>query len=310
MAQNSEYKELLLNRKKEIEKIINSLKNELKGVNSCDIKEDGDFAACSTNSENNYLIYKKQLQELKEIEEALLRGEADIAVHSMKDVPAVLPQGLEVNIVPKRETPFDCFVSEKYLDLMSLPENSVVGTSSLRREAQLKKIRKDIQIKMLRGNLDTRIRKLKQGEYDAIIVAMAGIKRLGITAKNIKVLSPPLFLPAVRQGALGIEYCSDNKEIIDAISFLDHFESKTCVEAERAFLHELEGGCQVPLGAYAVLKNNTLYLRGFVSHPLGEPFISSEKKGHITQAQQIGRELARQILANGGREILNTIFSK
>jgi len=247
---------------------------------------------------------------VKEIEEALLRGEADIAVHSMKDVPAVLPQGLEVNIVPKRETPFDCFVSEKYPDLMSLPENSVVGTSSLRREAQLKKIRKDIQIKMLRGNLDTRIRKLKQGEYDAIIVAMAGIKRLGITAKNIKVLSPPLFLPAVGQGALGIEYCSDNKEIIDAISFLDHFESKTCVKAERAFLHELEGGCQVPLGAYAVLKNNTLYLRGFVSHPLGEPFISSEKKGHITQAQQIGRELARQILANGGREILNTIFSK
>ena len=247
---------------------------------------------------------------VKEIEEALLRGEADIAVHSMKDVPSLLPEGLEVGIIPKREEPFDAFLSEKYPDLKSLPDGAVVGTSSLRRQAQLKKNRPDIHIKMLRGNLDTRVRKLKQGLYDAIIVAVAGLKRLNISSRYVEVMAPPLFFPAVGQGALGIEYKKDHNELLDIISFLDHFETKVCVMAERGFLDKLEGGCQVPIGAYAELKDNMVYIRGFISDLDGKKFIYGEKIGHSSDASKVGKELGRYLLNSGGEEILREIYDQ
>ncbi len=188
---------------------------------------------------------------VKEIEETLLGDDADIAVHSMKDVPSILPEGLEVDIIPRREEPFDAFLSEKYRDIGSLPKGAIIGTSSLRRQAQVKKIRPDLEVRMLRGNLDTRVRKLKQGMYDAIIIAIAGLKRLNIWCKYMEVLTPPDFYPAVGQGALGIEYKKDRKDVLDTISFLNDSETKICVMAERGFLDELQGGCQVPIGGYA-----------------------------------------------------------
>ncbi len=247
---------------------------------------------------------------VKEIEEALLMGHADIAVHSMKDVPSVLPEGLEVGIIPKREEPFDAFLSEKYPDLKSLPDGAVVGTSSLRRQAQLKKTRPDLDIKMLRGNLDTRVRKLKQGLYDAIIVAVAGLKRLNISSTYMEVLAPPLFFPAVGQGALGIEYKKDHNELLEIISFLDHYETKVCVMAERGFLDELEGGCQVPIGAYAELKDNKVYIRGFISDIAGKKFIYGEKNGPSPDATKVGKELGRYLLNSGGEEILREIYDQ
>ncbi len=245
---------------------------------------------------------------VKEIEQALIRGDAHIAVHSMKDVPAILPHGLEVNIIPKRECPFDAFLSEKYKSLDQLPEGAVVGTSSLRRQAQIKKMYSHLEIKMLRGNLDTRIRKLKEGQYDAIIVAMAGLRRLGMSATYVEELCPPKFLPAVGQGALGIEYASDETELIEKLSFLDDFQTNICLQAERAFLYELEGGCQVPIGAYASLRGNKLHFIGFVSHPSGEPFIYSETQGDVANPREVGRLVAKNILKNGGADILKEIY--
>ncbi len=245
---------------------------------------------------------------VKEIEESLLKGDSDIAVHSMKDVPAVLPDGLVVDIVPKRENPFDCLVSERFKDLDDLPKGAVVGTSSLRRQAQIKKVRPDIEVRMLRGNLDTRIKKLKQGMYDAIIVARAGLIRLGTCAKYTKELEPPLFLPAVAQGALGIEYKENREDIKEFLSFLDHRETKICVMAERTFLNELEGGCQVPIGAFCTLKDNTIVLKGFLSSVDGKRCVYGEESGLCSEPVEIGQRLAKDLLEKGGKEILEEIY--
>ena len=197
---------------------------------------------------------------VKEIEEALLAGEADIAVHSMKDVPAELPEGLKLGIIPEREQPTDSFLSVDYPDVASLPAGARVGTSSLRRQTQLMGMRRDLCILSLRGNLDTRVGKLMAGEFDAIIVATAGMNRLELSAPQMQELAPPLFYPAVAQGALGIEYRVDRPELDELLAFLDHAASRVCVEAERSFLFGLDGGCQVPIAGHATLCGDEITL--------------------------------------------------
>ncbi|MFP4084648.1 MAG: hydroxymethylbilane synthase [Desulfonatronovibrio sp.] len=246
---------------------------------------------------------------VKEIEEAILDGRADIAVHSMKDVPAVLPDGLKLGIIPKRESRYDLLLSEKYSDLSSLPDGAIIGTSSLRRQSQVLHLRPDLKIKMLRGNLDTRLKKLKDGLYDAIIIAAAGMKRLGFQARYETELVPPYFLPAVGQGALGIEYSADRPEMDEFLGFLDHSSTRFCVTCERAFLAELEGGCQVPIACLCLQENNRLYLTGLVSDVKGETVVRRSKTGKPKDAAAIGIALARKVLEGGGREILDEVYS-
>ncbi len=246
---------------------------------------------------------------VKEIEEAILDGRADIAVHSMKDVPAVLPHGLKLGIIPKRESRYDLLLSEKFSDLPSLPGGAVIGTSSLRRQAQLLHLRSDLKIEMLRGNLDTRLKKLKDGLYDAIIVAAAGMKRLGLKAAYENELAPPYFLPAVGQGALGIEYSSQRPEMDEFLGFLDHPGTRFCVSCERAFLAELEGGCQVPIACLCLQENNRLYATGLVSDLAGRTVIRRTKTGKPKDAVNVGIDLARKVLEGGGREILDEVYS-
>ena len=246
---------------------------------------------------------------VKEIEEAILDGRADIAVHSMKDVPAVLPQGLKIGIIPKRESRYDLLLSEQFPDLPSLPKGAVVGTSSLRRQSQLLHLRSDLQIQMLRGNLDTRLKKLKEGFFDAIIVAQAGMKRLGFKAAYESELVPPYFLPAVGQGALGIEYASDRPELDEFLGFLDHSSTRYCVSCERAFLAELEGGCQVPIACLCLQENNRLYATGLVSDLTGARAIRRTRTGKPKDAVRIGVELAKKVLDGGGREILDEVYA-
>ncbi len=246
---------------------------------------------------------------VKEIEEAILDGRADIAVHSMKDVPAVLPQGLKLGIIPKRESRYDMLLSEKFPDLASLPNGATIGTSSLRRQSQILHLRSDLKIEMLRGNLDTRLKKLKDGFYDAIIVAAAGMKRLGFKAAYESELAPPYFLPAVGQGALGIEYSSERPEMDEFLGFLDHSSTRFCVTCERAFLAELEGGCQVPIACLCLQENNRLYATGLVSDVTGRTVIRRTKTGKPKDAVSIGVDLARKVLDGGGREILDEVYS-
>lgn len=246
---------------------------------------------------------------VKEIEEAILDGRADIAVHSMKDVPAVLPDGLKLGIIPKRESRYDLLLSEKYPDLASLPGGAIIGTSSLRRQSQILHLRSDLKIEFLRGNLDTRLRKLKEGLYDAIIIAAAGMKRLGLKAAYESELSPPYFLPAVGQGALGIEYSSKRPEMDEFLGFLDHSSTRFCVTCERAFLAELEGGCQVPIACLCLQENNRLYATGLVSDIAGRAVIRRTRTGKPKDAVKIGVELARKVLDGGGREILDEVYS-
>jgi hydroxymethylbilane synthase len=246
---------------------------------------------------------------VKEIEEAILDGRADIAVHSMKDVPAVLPEGLKLGVIPKRESRYDLLLSEKFSDLSSLPRGAIIGTSSLRRQSQILHLRSDLKIEMLRGNLDTRLKKLKDGLYDAIIIAAAGMRRLGFKATYENELAPPYFLPAVGQGALGIEYSSERPEMDEFLGFLDHPSTRFCVTCERAFLAELEGGCQVPIACLCLQENNRLYATGLVSDIEGRTVVRRTKTGKPKDAVKIGIELAGKILEGGGREILEQVYS-
>lgn len=245
---------------------------------------------------------------VKEIEEALLACEADIAVHSMKDVPAELPAGLKLGIIPEREAPTDCFLSVRYPTVDALPAQARVGTSSLRRQTQLMAMRRDLEIVSLRGNLDTRVGKLVNGEFDAIIVAMAGLNRLGLTAPHMQELAPPRFYPAVAQGALGIEYRADRPELDDLLAFLDHAPSRACVEAERAFLFGLDGGCQVPIAGYATLTGGVIHMTGLVADLCGERVVRQEAEGPMSAALEIGASVARAVLAEGGKEILDQVY--
>ncbi|BBD09093.1 hydroxymethylbilane synthase [Desulfovibrio ferrophilus] len=246
---------------------------------------------------------------VKEIEEALLDGRADLAVHSMKDVPTELPEGLIVGVIPEREDNTDSLLSVHYGSLAELPQGATVGTSSLRRGAQVKALRPDLEVRDLRGNVDTRLRKLVEGEYDAIVMATAGMKRLELEAPKSSLLAPPEFLPAVAQGALGIEYKADGP-MAEMLAFLNHEPSKIQVQAERGFLTGLEGGCQVPIAAYAEHDGQTVHLTGYLSDTDGSNPIRMEAEGPVADAFEIGLGLARKVIEAGGDEILERVYGE
>lgn len=248
---------------------------------------------------------------VKEIEEALLDNRADLAVHSIKDVPMELPDGLILGCIPKRETPTDCMLSCKYADLAALPQGACVGTSSLRRQAQLLALRPDLRIESLRGNVDTRLRKLREGVYDAIILASAGMNRLGLSAPYMHALDPQTFLPAVGQGAIGIECREDDYDLFALLAEIEDTPTRVCVEAERGFLAGLEGGCQVPIAGHACLENDeTFVLEGLVAEVDGSLILREAQRGHTSKARQVGLELAETLLARGGRAILEKLYQQ
>lgn len=248
---------------------------------------------------------------VKEIEEAMLRNEADLAVHSMKDVPTDLPEGLHLSTITKREDPRDAFIAGKGINSFhDLPQGAHVGTSSLRRICQLLGVRPDLKISQLRGNVDTRLRKLSEGEYDAIILATAGVKRLGYADRITEILPPELSLPAIGQGAVGIECRVNDKFINDLLSKLDHEDTHVCVRAERAFLKKLEGGCQVPIAAYAQLIDGKVVIDGLVGSLNGETLIKERMEGHPEKAASLGTELAEKLLAKGAKEILDEVYGQ
>ncbi|ATA27100.1 hydroxymethylbilane synthase [Brenneria goodwinii] len=245
---------------------------------------------------------------VKELELALLENRADIAVHSMKDVPAEFPDGLGLATICERDDPRDAFVSNHYANLEQLPAGACVGTSSLRRQCQLRARRPDLIIRDLRGNVGTRLAKLDSGEYDAIILAAAGLKRLKLEARIRSPLSPETSLPAVGQGAIGIECRLDDKRTRQLLAPLNHADTTARVLAERAMNLRLEGGCQVPIGSYAELEGETLWLRALVGSPDGSKIITGERRGFASDAEQIGITLAEELLAKGAREILQAVY--
>lgn len=242
---------------------------------------------------------------VKALEDCLLNHQADIAVHSLKDVPAELPDGLSLGAILKREDARDAFVSCQYSTLQTLPDRACVGTSSLRRQSQLLALRPDVQIKLLRGNVDTRIHKLQSGDFDAIILAVAGLKRLQLTDNMREIISPDIMLPAVGQGALCIECRSDDRVIQQLIQPLHHLMTATCVRAERSMNAKLGGGCQLPVAGFAVIENDTLILQGVVGSPDGKPVLRTSVSGKIDDAINIGTQVAEQLLAAGAQTIIN-----
>ena len=247
---------------------------------------------------------------VKEIEEALLEKSVDIAVHSMKDVPTELPDGLGIVAISPREDPRDAVLGQTRVPILELPQGAKIGTSSLRRQAQLFAARPDFVIEPLRGNINTRLRKLKEGMYDAIILAMAGVKRLGWEHEVTEVIHPDVMLPAIGQGALGIEARLDDESTLERIAFLNDDITASCVAAERAFLHRLEGGCQVPIAAYAVREGDEILLTGLVGSVDGKKIIKESDQGPAADAAQLGDALAARILEAGGREILEEVYCR
>jgi hydroxymethylbilane synthase len=246
---------------------------------------------------------------VKELEEAMLDGRADLAVHSMKDVPMAFPEGLDLVAICERDDPTDAFVSNHFSSLDDLPQNAVVGTSSLRRESQLRANRPDLQIRMLRGNVNTRLAKLDAGDYDAIILASSGLKRLGFEARIRNCMPDTLSLPAVGQGALGIECRLDDQELRAMLEPLNHTDSADRVKAERALNTRLNGGCQVPIAAYALLEdNNMLWLRGLVGAVDGSRMFRAEGRVHRSEGERLGRELAENLLAQGADKVLAEVY--
>ena len=245
---------------------------------------------------------------VKEIEEALLSGEIDLAVHSMKDVPTELPGGLEILCVPPREDPRDALISRDGKLFLDLPLGAKIGTSSLRRQSQLLHARPDLTIAMLRGNLDTRLKKLREGQFDAIVLAAAGLRRLAWAHEITEYLAPQISLPAIGQGALGIEGRKDDAFIRSLLSGLDHAPSKIAVLAERALLHRLQGGCQVPIAAHATLTGTKVRLEGVVASVDGKELIRDSVEGTIEDPESIGVQLAERLLARGGERILQGIY--
>ena len=245
---------------------------------------------------------------VKEIEEALLTGEADIAVHSMKDVPMELPAGLTLGIVPEREEAADLFLSAKFPSLDALPAGAVVGTSSLRRQAQVLALRPDVEVRSLRGNVDTRLRKLLEGQFDAIIMAAAGMKRLGLDAPVMVPLVPPVFMPAVGQGALGIEFRADRADLAALLGFMEDRPTRICVEAVRGLLAGLDGGCQVPIAGHAVMLDEERFrLEGLVAETDGSRIIRKSLEGRASEARSVGLALAAALKAEGADVILERV---
>ena len=245
---------------------------------------------------------------VKELEEALLDGRADLAVHSMKDVPMALPEGLTLAVICEREDPLDAFVSNTYNSFAELPHGAKVGTSSLRRKCQILKQRPDLEIIDLRGNVGTRLSKLDAGLYDAIILASAGLKRLGLADRIRHTLQIEISLPAVGQGALGLECRAADQAVLDLILPLLHDETDICVRAERAFNAYLEGGCQVPIAGYASLSQGQLHIEGRVGSVDGATLLKVELKGTPEQAEQLGETLAQKLLEQGAGDLLKVFY--
>lgn len=245
---------------------------------------------------------------VKELEVALLEGRADIAVHSIKDVPMDFPEGLGLLAIGEREDPRDAFVSNNFAALEDLPLAAIVGTSSLRRQCQLRHRRPDLVIKDLRGNVNTRLAKLDAGEYDALILASAGLKRLGFNDRIRSNLAPEISLPAVGQGALGIEARVDDARIAALIAPLNHADSAARVRAERAMNRRLQGGCQVPIAGFAELQADELYLRALVGSVDGREILVDEIRGHRDDAEALGEALAERLLAAGAGRILQAVY--
>jgi len=245
---------------------------------------------------------------VKELEQAMLAGTADIAVHSMKDVPMALPEGLMLAVICEREDPLDAFVSNRVDAFASLPEGARVGTSSLRRSAQLRALRPDLEVLSLRGNVQTRLGKLDAGDFDAILLAAAGLKRLGMMQRIAQCLPPELSLPAVGQGAVGIECRSDDARVRELLAPLNDRLTWDRVTAERAMNRRLEGGCQVPIAGYCELDGEQLWLRGLVASPDGQQVLRAEARAPRTAATELGLDVAGQLLDQGAGEILAEVY--
>ncbi len=245
---------------------------------------------------------------VKELEQGLLDGYADIAVHSMKDVPVDFPEGLELKVILAREDPCDALVSNRYHCLDELPANALIGTSSLRRQAQITQAIPGCQILPLRGNVNTRLGKLDAGMFDAIILAAAGLKRLAMADRIRQIIPTGISLPAVGQGALGIECRIGDDYVAEIISVLHDYETQQCVLAERAMNEQLEGGCQVPIAGFARLQSGGLFMQGLVGMPNGQQIIRAQRLGAIGQAKEIGYEIAEELLAKGAKKILQAVY--
>lgn len=244
---------------------------------------------------------------VKELEQGMMAGDADIAVHSMKDVPMELPEGFVLPVICERESPFDAFVSHQYDNIASLPQGAKVGTSSLRRSSQLLHHRPDLNILSLRGNVQTRLSKLDAGEFDAIILASAGLLRLEMEDRIRDRIAPEFMLPAVGQGAVGIECREGDTQTLSIISCLNDQDTNIRVTAERAFNHRLEGGCQVPIAAFALLEGDQIWLRGLVASTDGKEVLFAEKRAPLKEAEKLGDELAQELLSQGADRILGAV---
>lgn len=247
---------------------------------------------------------------VKEIEEALLAKEIDLAVHSMKDVPIEIPSQLEISIITKRENPLDALISKNGKKLADLPQGATIGTSSLRRSSQLLNHRNDFKIHPLRGNVDTRLKKVEEGKYDAILLASAGLNRLGWSNRITEEISHEIIIPAMGQGALGIETRLGDTKTYNFISSLNHEQTNYEVSAERALVGKLDGGCQVPIGAYAKTEDNLITLKGLVSSLDGKIIHKSEIVGPIDDAINIGQDLGEELLKMGANEILEKLIQQ
>ncbi|MGP9498343.1 hydroxymethylbilane synthase [Halomonas sp. AOP43-D1-4] len=247
---------------------------------------------------------------VKELEDAMLDGRADIAVHSMKDVPMLFPEGLGLSVILEGSDPTDAFVSNHYKSIDELPEGAKIGTASLRRGLQLREARPDLQILSLRGNVQTRLAKLDDGEFDAIILATSGLKRLGLEERIAQALPPEVCLPACGQGALGIECRLHDPELIGLLAPLDDPDTATRVRAERAMNTRLEGGCQVPIAGFAVLDktNETMWLRGLVGNPEGTEVLRAEGRGSMYEPEALGIRIAEELLDQGAGDILAEVY--
>jgi hydroxymethylbilane synthase len=246
----------------------------------------------------------------KEIEEALAAGRVDLAVHSLKDLPTELPAGFEIAAITERQDPRDAFCSQLYSKIEDLPPGARVGTSSLRRQAQLKAIRPDLDIHPLRGNVDTRLRKLEQGEYDAIILASAGLKRLGRTELIKQIIPAEIMCPAAGQGALGIEIRKGDDVTRQYLEFLNDPAARAATTCERALLNRLGGGCQVPIGTYAQVKNGRLHLEAIVADPDGSKLLRESRDGDLNNPEQLGNAVGETLLSRGGDEILEAVYGR
>jgi hydroxymethylbilane synthase len=247
---------------------------------------------------------------VKELETALLEGSADLAVHSMKDVPMEFPEGLGLAIICEREDPRDAFVSNRFASLDELPHGAVVGTSSLRRHCQLRALRPDLQIHSLRGNVNTRLAKLDAGEFDAIILATAGLVRLGLDSRIRARLDSTLSLPAGGQGAVGVEIRESDERMRQLLAPLHHETTARCVQAERALNRYLQGGCQVPIACYAEEEGDELWLRGLVGDPEGGTLLRAEARGTVLDPESLGVGVAKQLVAQGAKAILDRVYGR